>query len=233
MRYIYDIFRLSPATKQNRVRVATETRLENVFKFLEDCQENTWEVTMHDNLRNTSRTMASIEELEMFAETIARYVWADASQKEADKAKLLEALGSQMAMKWDPFNEQESGIHKKGSTPEEPKAPIDDNVKTAAAMGKPRISAVPAHALFELGAAMQNGADKYGLFNWRGTSVTATVFYDAIMRHLTLWYEGEDIATDSGCNHLAHVMANCAILLDAEKHNVFNDNRYKKVKSCT
>ena len=102
---------------------------------------------------------------------------------------------------------------------------MDNNPKTAVALNKPRLSDVPPVALFTLGAAMSDGAKKYGRFNWRDTSVTASVFYDAMMRHLTAWYNGENHADDSHVHHLGHLMASCAILLDAEVHGVFKDDR--------
>jgi hypothetical protein len=101
----------------------------------------------------------------------------------------------------------------------------DNNPKTLAALSKPRLSAVPPVGLFALGAAMSDGADKYGKFNWRDTSVTASVFYDAMMRHLVDWYNGEDYAHDSKINHLGHIMASCAIILDAMRNGNFRDDR--------
>lgn len=106
---------------------------------------------------------------------------------------------------------------------------VDNNPKTVAALNKPRLSDVPPVALFAMGAAMSDGASKYGRFNWRDTSVTASVFYDAMMRHLTAWYNGEDCADDSHVDHLGHIMASCAILLDAQVHGVFNDDRDKRL----
>ena len=104
---------------------------------------------------------------------------------------------------------------------------VDNNVKTAAAAGKPTLSAVPPVALIALGAAMQDGANKYGKFNWRTAAVTASVFYDALHRHLLDWYNGEDFAPDSKIHHLAHLMAGCAIILDAIAADVFKDDRDK------
>jgi hypothetical protein len=100
-----------------------------------------------------------------------------------------------------------------------------ENVKNKAAANKPKTSAVPPIAIMALGAAMQNGADKYGKFNWRKTEVSASVFYDAMMRHLAAWYSGENFASDSGVHHLAHLMAGAAIILDAQHNGVFVDNR--------
>lgn len=108
-----------------------------------------------------------------------------------------------------------------------PRKLADNNVKTAAAAGKPTLSAVPPVALLALGAAMQDGANKYGKFNWRTTAVTASVFYDALHRHLLDWYNGEDFASDSKIHHLAHLMAGCAIILDATAAGVFKDDRDK------
>lgn len=101
----------------------------------------------------------------------------------------------------------------------------DNNPKTLAALSKPRLSDVPPVALFALGAAMSDGASKYGRYNYRDTSVTSSVFYDAIMRHLVDWYNGEDFAHDSKVHHLGHIMASCAILLDGELHGTLNDDR--------
>jgi len=103
--------------------------------------------------------------------------------------------------------------------------PVDSNRKSLAALNKPRMSDVPPVALFALGAAMSDGKDKYGRFNWRETGATSSVFYDAMMRHLTDWFNGEDYANDSGVNHLGHIMASCAILLDSKTHNCLNDDR--------
>ncbi len=99
------------------------------------------------------------------------------------------------------------------------------NVKETAAIGKPTTAAIPPIAVMALGAAMANGADKYGRFNWRGTEVKASTFYDAMMRHIIAWYSGEDYAPDSGVHHLAHLMAGAAIILDGQLNGVFNDDR--------
>lgn len=72
---------------------------------------------------------------------------------------------------------------------------------------------------------MANGEHKYGLFNWRHIPVPADVYYDAMLRHLLAWLDGEDYAQDSGCHHLAHVMACCAVVLDAREQGTLMDNR--------
>lgn len=101
----------------------------------------------------------------------------------------------------------------------------DGNPKTVIGMSKPSVRAVPPVALFHLGAAMTDGETKYGRFNWREKRVTLSVYYDAIHRHLAGWWDGEDHAQDSGVHHLGHIMACCAILLDAASVGNLNDDR--------
>jgi hypothetical protein len=72
---------------------------------------------------------------------------------------------------------------------------------------------------------MITGKQKYGLVNWRSDPVTTSVYYDAAMRHLLSWWDGENVDEESGCHPLAHVMACCAILLDAEAQGTLNQDR--------
>ena len=130
------------------------------------------------------------------------------------------ALAWRPIPKWDPLNSQETDIQLKTK----PNLP-DNNLKTAVAMGKPGITAVPPVALFALGAAMQDGVNKYEKYNWREAGATVSIFVDAMARHLFAYYSGEDHASDSKIHHLAHLMAGSAILLDAELHGKLNDDR--------
>lgn len=52
-----------------------------------------------------------------------------------------------------------------------------------------------------------------------------TTYLDAIGRHMMHLQEGEDFASDSYILHLAHVMAGCAILIDARACGTLIDNR--------
>ena len=101
----------------------------------------------------------------------------------------------------------------------------DNNPKTAIGRLKPPLHAIPPTALVALGLAMELGEGKYGPMNWRQDGVSSSVYYDAAMRHLLSWWDGEDKAADSGIHHLAHVMACCSILLDAEVVCTLNDDR--------
>jgi hypothetical protein len=73
--------------------------------------------------------------------------------------------------------------------------------------------------------ALQDGACKYGRNNWRAMGVRATVYIDAMQRHLIRYAAGEDIDPDSGLPQLAMVLACAAILVDAKEAGMLNDDR--------
>lgn len=107
------------------------------------------------------------------------------------------------------------------------KKPIDDNPKTAFGMRKPTAAFIPPVSFLHLGRAMEYGADKYGPFNWRDRAVSSTVYYGGMDRHQKSWFDGETIDPESGVHHLGMIMANCAILLDAEAQGNLIDDRPK------
>ena len=101
----------------------------------------------------------------------------------------------------------------------------DGNPKTAAGAVKPSFDAIPVSALIPLGQAMADGKKKYGLTNWREKPVSTSVYYNAMLRHLFSFWDGEDTAEDSGVHHLGHAMACMAIILDARSAGKLNDDR--------
>jgi len=101
----------------------------------------------------------------------------------------------------------------------------DNNPKTVLGLKKPSLSAIPPAGMFHLGLAMDNGRNKYGAMNWREKKVSSSIYYDAALRHLLSWYDGEDYAEDSGVHHLGHAMACLSIVLDAMETGNLNDDR--------
>ena len=77
---------------------------------------------------------------------------------------------------------------------------------------------VPPVAKAAIARVLALGASKYGLRNWRKTKITRSTYISAMHRHLDAWQEGELLDPESGESHLAHVAANCAILMDAQHH---------------
>ena len=101
----------------------------------------------------------------------------------------------------------------------------DGNPKTGAGTKKPPLGLIPSPALVELAVAMALGAKKYGPYNWRKDGVSSSIYLDAAERHLRAFLDGEDTDPESGASHLGHVMACCAILIDARACGTLNDNR--------
>lgn len=69
------------------------------------------------------------------------------------------------------------------------------------------------------------GMLKYGRANWRVAGVRATIYVDALRRHVGAWAEGEDSDPDSGLPHLSHALACLAILVDAQAAGQLVDDR--------
>jgi hypothetical protein len=73
--------------------------------------------------------------------------------------------------------------------------------------------------------ALLDGALKYGRTNYRAVGVRASIYYDALNRHMNSWFEGQDTDADSGLPHLAHALACIAILVDSQAAGKLNDDR--------
>jgi len=89
------------------------------------------------------------------------------------------------------------------------------NPKDNVGVKKVPISTIPAQVLMEIGLAMLEGARKYGRHNYRVSGVRASVYYDAIFRHLSAYWEGQDIDPDSGLHHIVKAIACLVVLRDA------------------
>jgi hypothetical protein len=95
---------------------------------------------------------------------------------------------------------------------------------------KAPMSTVPANVLAEIGVAMLEGSVKYGRHNYRAAGVRASVYYDAVMRHLMSWWEGEDMDPDSGMNHITKALSCLVVLRDAQMQQMYTDDRPPKSK---
>lgn len=102
---------------------------------------------------------------------------------------------------------------------------LGSNPKDLLGVSKPSFSKIPFVAQLHESLAMMDGGGKYGPYNWRGNKVVASIYVDALMRHVAAWYEGEEEAEDSGCHHLGHARACLGILLDAQETGNLIDDR--------
>lgn len=109
--------------------------------------------------------------------------------------------------------------------PSTPLQVVGENPKDRIGVKKPNLHLVPSTAIVHCAKAMEDGAAKYGPYNWRENKVIASVYVSAAERHLRQWFDGEDEAEDSGQHHLAHAMACLAILLDAQEGKNLKDDR--------
>lgn len=99
------------------------------------------------------------------------------------------------------------------------------NPKDLVGIRKAPMSTVSAAVMAEVGVAMLEGAAKYGRHNYRAVGVRASVYYDATIRHLFSWWEGEDIDPDSGMSHITKAITSLVVLRDAMIQNMMTDDR--------
>jgi hypothetical protein len=99
------------------------------------------------------------------------------------------------------------------------------NPKDFIGASKAPLSTVSRRVMHELGLAMLEGECKYWRHNYRAAPVRATVYLDALDRHLSAWIEGQDTDPDSGLSHLVKAMACLAIMRDAQLYGSLIDDR--------
>lgn len=75
---------------------------------------------------------------------------------------------------------------------------------------KPRWDLLPVSAATAVVRVLTLGARKYSPDNWRRVEGRRWRYYGAALRHLTAWWSGEKLDSETGENHLAH--AACCIL---------------------
>ena len=106
------------------------------------------------------------------------------------------------------------------------------NPKDAVGINKVPMSTVSAPVLAEVGLGMLEGACKYGRHNYRAVGVRASVYYDATLRHLFSWWEGQDLDPDSDADlhHVSKAIASLVVLRDAMIQDKLEDDRPPSTK---
>lgn len=92
---------------------------------------------------------------------------------------------------------------------------------------KPSLGLLPWPALIEITKVLDFGAKKYARYNWRAGFAWSRL-YDALLRHIVAFIEGEDLDPESGFSHLAHAGCCLLFLLTLIKERPDLDDRYKK-----
>lgn len=76
--------------------------------------------------------------------------------------------------------------------------------------GKWRFSLIPFDALKSVIDVLEFGAQKYAPDNWKTVPGARVRYFDAAIRHITAWRNGEKDDPESGHPHLAHAV--CCLL---------------------
>lgn len=108
--------------------------------------------------------------------------------------------------------------------------PEKGNPKDKFGLAKAPLRLLPPIALINLAKVMAIGAGKYGDVNWRKDKPRTTVYVEAMLRHLFAYLDGQDNDEETNLPHVAHAMANCAIILDATACETLIDDRAKSGK---
>lgn len=109
----------------------------------------------------------------------------------------------------------------------------DTNPKDAIGITKTPWSTLSAQVLGEVGVAMLEGALKYGRHNYRVAGVRASIYYDAMFRHMGSWWEGEDIDPESGLSHVTKAIAGLMVLRDSMLQGNWVDDRPPRVANLS
>ncbi len=109
---------------------------------------------------------------------------------------------------------------------------MNANPKKAFGDKKPPLGQVPLTALIHGALAFYDGKGKYGNRNWRENHVEAQTYIEAILRHVLLWANGEELARDTKVHNLGGVIASAGLLLDAQANGCLIDNRVKSQAAC-
>ena len=99
------------------------------------------------------------------------------------------------------------------------------NPKDSVGVRKVPLHVVSSFVLMEMALGMMEGGRKYGAHNYRVAGVRASVYYDAAMRHLMAFWEGEDLDKDSGLSHITKALSCLSVLRDSMHVGNWVDDR--------
>lgn len=88
---------------------------------------------------------------------------------------------------------------------------------------------IPTYPLRELARHYGRGAKKYADRNWE-LGYPWSLSYAAVQRHLTAWWEGEDLDPETGSSHLTAAAWHCFTLLEFMGSHPDKDDRPKHVE---
>jgi hypothetical protein len=99
------------------------------------------------------------------------------------------------------------------------------NPKDAIAGDKVPLGLCPDTLIVAVAMAFVEGGLKYGKSNWTIAGAKASVYMDALDRHVKAWKGGEELDPDTGLPHLWKAAACLAILIDCTVRGNLVDDR--------
>lgn len=95
--------------------------------------------------------------------------------------------------------------------------------------GKAPWGLVPWDGVSAITTVLKFGAAKYAPRNWeKGMDWNRP--FDAAIRHLTAWWQGETLDPETGFSHLWHAGCNILFIICYELRGIGNDNRPNSIK---
>lgn len=125
-----------------------------------------------------------------------------------------------------PRPEHRASSPNRASSPKEVTKP--SNPKDRVGIMKLAFSVFPLPVLWEACLGMLEGALKYGRHNYREVGVRASVYVDATFRHMSAFWEGEDIDPDSQLSHITKAITSLVVLRDSMIRGNWVDDRPPK-----
>lgn len=194
---------------------------------------------MGDDHYKPASDYTSLDHIQRQNEVTRDYAAQDRVSRERDALHELEEIAERRPGAFDGFVAASlRDIRDYGKRDQVADAFKETNPKDAVGVSKVPASTVSAPVIAELGLGMLEGALKYGRHNYRESGVRASVYYDAVFRHMTAWWEGEDIDPDTivrdektgevifaGLSHVSKIMAAAAVIRDAMIQGKFIDDR--------
>jgi len=92
--------------------------------------------------------------------------------------------------------------------------------------GKPPMGLLDRYALEQVARVLLHGAEKYSRYNWRG-GLALSRLYDAALRHIFAFIDGEDLDPETKLSHIAHSICCLMFLLRTQRDRPDLDDRYK------
>ncbi len=101
------------------------------------------------------------------------------------------------------------------------------NPKDIIGSNKLPMALVPSTTTAYLALGHSEGHIKYGLVNWREAGVRASIYLDALARHIAKWQNGEEEDPETTVPHLANAITCLSIIIDAKECGKLIDDRPK------